>query len=303
MNTLCIKKYLSIAIIVQTFLFEVHAQTGRDIIVAIIDTGVDVNHPLIKNHLWVNTKEKSNSQDNDLNGFTSDIHGWNFANNNNDVSDVHGHGTHVAGIILQRAPSSRVKFMILKYYDPEKPASSNLLSTVKAIHYAIQMKADIINFSGGGANRSPMEEAAVREAQQKGILFVAAAGNEGRNTDRLGYYPAGYRLSNVISVAAMDSQKKLLSNSNYGAETVDIVAPGKDVYSSLPGGRYGLMSGTSMATAWVSGLAARLLTNSNLFWRPEEIKRFIEKSAIKDQSLSQKIRSQARISNLGPQEI
>lgn len=299
MTTLRLKPKIFLSLLALTFSSSVLAQTPpRDIIVAIIDTGVDVDHPLIKDRLWTNTREQKNSIDNDGNGYAGDLHGWNFVANNNDLSDHHGHGTHVAGIILQKSQSQRVKFMILKYYDPQKSGVDNLTSTVKAIRYAIQMKADIINYSGGGDNRSPLEEAAIRDAQEQGILFVAAAGNEGRNTDRVGYYPAGYRLSNIISVAAMDSRKRLLANSNYGVQTVDIVAPGKNVFSALPGGRYGFMSGTSMATAWVSGLVASLMVKTEKSWTPEDIKRFLEKVAVKDQKLSNKIRSQGRISSL-----
>ncbi|AFY01112.1 serine protease [Bdellovibrio bacteriovorus str. Tiberius] len=271
----------------------------KDIVVAIIDTGVDVNHPLLRNNLWVNPREKDNMKDDDGNGYADDLHGWNFVSNNNDLTDNHGHGTHVAGIIQQRTRSSRVKFMILKYYDPSIPANDNLMNTVKAIRYAIKMKADIINYSGGGDERSPMEEAAIRDAQEQGILFVAAAGNEGRNTDLVGYYPAGYKLNNIISVAAMDSQKRLLASSNFGTGSVDIAAPGKNVFSALPGGKYGYMSGTSQATAWVSGLAASLMLNRP--WEalnPEGVKKALVKSGVKDRQLSRKIRSQTRISNL-----
>ncbi|WP_415062119.1 S8 family peptidase [Bdellovibrio sp.] len=291
---------LKILFLVLTLTLSVSAlaEEPRDIVVAIIDTGVDISHPLIRNHLWVNPREQKNAFDDDGNGYADDLHGWNFASNNNDLSDNHGHGTHVAGIILQKARSQRVKFMILKYYDPLKSGDDNLLSTVKAIRYAIKMKADIINYSGGGDERSPLEEAAIRDAQKQGILFVAAAGNEGRNTDRVGFYPAGYRLSNIISVAAMDSRKRLLASSNYGSQSVDIVAPGKNVFSSLPGGKYGFMTGTSQATAWVSGLAASLLTQSDRSWTPETIKKFLEQNAVRDRQLSKKIRSQARISNL-----
>ncbi len=251
------------------------AQENRDIIVAIIDTGVDIDHPLIRNNLWKNPKETFSGRDDDGNGFAGDVHGWNFVLNSHDLSDQMGHGTHIAGIISQQAKSHRVKFMILKYYDPLKSGAVNLLNTVKAIRYATQMGADIINYSGGGDDRSPMEEAAIREAQNKGILFVAAAGNEGRNTDLFGFYPAGYRLSNIISVAALDKQKRLLTSSNFGA-SVDLAAPGKNIYSSLPGGKYGLMSGTSQATAWVSGFAARYLVQSHGTLPANEIKKLLK---------------------------
>ncbi|KYG63049.1 serine protease [Bdellovibrio bacteriovorus] len=274
------------------------APKDRDIVVAIIDTGVDINHPLIRDHLWVNPNDQKNTLDDDGNGYADDLHGWNFVSNNSDISDNHGHGTHVAGIILQKAKTQKVKFMILKYYDPLQSGDDNLLATVKAIRYATKMKADIINYSGGGDSRSPLEEAAIRDAQKQGIVFVAAAGNEGRDTDRVGYYPAGYRLSNIISVAAVDSRKRLLASSNYGSKSVDIAAPGKNVFSSLPGGRYGFMTGTSQATAWVSGLVASLLARSEKSLRPEDIKRYLEQSATKDRMLTKKIRTQSRISSL-----
>ncbi|MFS4460442.1 S8 family peptidase [Bdellovibrio sp. HCB2-146] len=251
------------------------AQEDRDIVVAIIDTGVDIEHPLIRDHLWKNPKEKDNERDNDGNGYAGDLHGWNFVSNNHDLSDSLGHGTHVAGIIQQQARNHKVRFMILKYYDPQKSGQENLLNTVKAIRYATEMGADIINYSGGGDERSLMEEAAIRDAQRKGILFIAAAGNEGRNTDLMGFYPAGYRLANVLSVAAMDQQKRKLASSNFGSRSVDVIAPGKNIYSALPGGKYGLMSGTSQATAWVSGQAARWLAQNHGNIQAEELKKIL----------------------------
>lgn len=309
LQLLCVKDMKTIALNPKLFLsFAIlfstqHAVAGnptveREIVVAIIDTGVDENHPLIADRLWKNPNEKKGTIDNDGNGFAGDIHGWNFASNDSNISDQHGHGTHVAGIILQKSQSEKVKFMILKYFDSQKSGAENLANTIKAIRYAIKMKADIINYSGGGDTRSPLEEAAIREAQEEGILFVAAAGNDGRNTDQIGYYPAGYALSNIISVAAMDSHKRLLANSNYGAHSVDLVAPGKNIFSTLPGGRFGFMTGTSMATAWVSGLVASLMVKTNKNWRPEDIKKFLERVAVKDQKLSNKIRTQSRISNI-----
>ncbi|WP_413570035.1 S8 family peptidase [Bdellovibrio sp. HCB117] len=302
MMTTTLPKKLLVLLLFANLAVQAQADTtahkDRDIVVAIIDTGVDINHPLIRDHLWVNPNDQKNTLDDDGNGYADDLHGWNFVSNNSDISDNHGHGTHVAGIILQKAKTQKVKFMILKYYDPLQSGDDNLLATVKAIRYATKMKADIINYSGGGDSRSPLEEAAIRDAQKQGIVFVAAAGNEGRDTDRVGYYPAGYRLSNIISVAAVDSRKRLLASSNYGSKSVDIAAPGKNVFSSLPGGRYGFMTGTSQATAWVSGLVASLLARSEKSLRPEDIKRYLEQSATKDRMLTKKIRTQARISSL-----
>lgn len=273
-------------------------QEPRDIVIAIIDTGIDMNHPMFRDHLWTNPQEINNGKDNDGNGFAGDFHGWNFSSQTGDINDEHGHGTHIAGIILRKADSPRIKFMILKYYDPNKSGEANLQSSIEAIRYATKMKADIINYSGGGDVRSPLEEAAIRDAQKQGIVFVAAAGNEGRNTDRDGYFPAGYRLSNIISVAAVDADQKLLESSNFGSESVDIAAPGKNILSALPGGRFGFMSGTSQATAWVTGLVASLLLQSEKTLNPEQIKNALLKNATRDSLLAKKIRSEARISSL-----
>lgn len=294
-QALGLKIILSLALITPSSALP---QEPRDIVIAIIDTGLDLNHPMFRNRLWTNPQEKGNDKDNDGNGFAGDLHGWNFASGNGDIRDEHGHGTHIAGIISRHAPSPRVKFMILKYYDPNKSGEANLQSSIEAIRYAIKMKADIINYSGGGDVRSPLEEAAIVEAQKQGIVFVAAAGNEGRNTDRDGYFPAGYRLSNIIAVAALDTEQRLLASSNFGSESVDIAAPGKNILSTLPGGRFGFMSGTSQATAWVTGLVASLLLQSEKTLSPENIKRVLVQAATKDRQLEKKIRSQARISSL-----
>ncbi len=279
--------------------FEKTQKKDREIVVAIIDTGVDIHHPLIKDHLW----EAPSQHISTGNGSAAPFHGWNFVSDNTDIQDHHGHGTHVAGVILQRTQGLRVKLMILKYYDPEQSPQRNLLNTIKAIRFAVEMKADIINYSGGGLQKNGQEEAVIRQAQEQGILFVAAAGNEGRNTDHLGYYPASYDLSNIIAVAAMDSRQQILKTSNYGSHSVDIVAPGKNIFSSLPDGQYGLMSGTSQATAWVTGLAASILAKSERPLSPEQAKSRLILNAIKDRLLADKVKSQARIAVLQSTEI
>lgn len=251
----------------EAFLAWPLSQGSKEIVVAVIDTGLDTDHPALRENLWTNPGETgvdargkdraTNGVDDDGNGFVDDVHGWNFAGNNNDLSDSHGHGTHVAGIIQSVAP--KTPMMVLKYYDSNASGADNLSNTVKAIRYAIQMKAKIINYSGGGTTKYADEELAVREAQQKGILLVAAAGNEKSNSDIDGFYPADYGLSNIISVTAIDENQRVLSSSNYGVKTVDIAAPGKSIISTLPGGKFGTMTGTSQATAYVSGTAALLL--------------------------------------------
>ena len=259
---------------------KLNALGSRDIKVAIIDTGVDIHHPDLQHNLWINTKEtgydkegrdrRTNNKDDDGNGCVDDVHGCNLITMKGDVMDHHGHGTHIAGIIGATrgngigvsGVSPNVSLMILKYYDPKVSGLNNLNNTVKAIHYAIQEGAHIINYSGGGTDPSPPERRAIEAARRKGILFVAAAGNERSNLDfkSKSYYPADYPLNNIISVTAFNKSKNVLPTSNYGASSVDIAAPGNHILSTLPKGQYGHMTGTSQATAFVTGVAALVMS-------------------------------------------
>ncbi len=236
------------------------------ITIAIIDTGVDREHPFLAGSLWINPGEsgldemgrakETNGVDDDQNGYVDDIHGWDFVRSTPKLSDSHGHGTHIAGIIHQVAPQARL--MILRYYAPTASAEQTIRWTVEAIRYAIRMNAKIINYSGGGPTSTEEEFEAIREANSAGILVVAAAGNEGANSDRYRYFPADYELENILSVTAHNQRGDLLSTSNFGKSTVDISAPGEKIRSSLPGGNFGEMTGTSQATAFASGVAAQI---------------------------------------------
>jgi thermitase len=241
-------------------------------LIAIIDTGVDVSHPSIKDSLWINPGESgldskgrnkaTNGIDDDQNGYIDDVHGWNFVTNSADLKDRHGHGTHIAGIISSVAPQSRL--LILKYYDAKSTPIENVLHTMQAFKYAIQMKVQIINFSGGGPGPSSKEESILKEAEKNKILLVAAAGNDGVNTDHIPYFPADYPLSNILSVTALNSSLGIPMYANYGARSVSVAAPGDEILSSLPGGNFGEMSGTSQATAFVSGVAALILSQNDM---------------------------------------
>lgn len=247
------------------------------ITVAVIDTGADIEHKDLKDFIWTNPgetgldkngKDKSNNAiDDDGNGFVDDLHGWNFVNNTNNVFDSHGHGTHISGVIkkeFQRHStnstlSPSVRLMILKYYNPDANDFENVQNTTKAIEYATLMQARIINYSGGGTSQYIQEFKALQNAIAHNILIVAAAGNNKMNTDSQRYYPANYPLQHIISVAASDNDGELTAFSNYGSSSVDIAAPGKDIYSTLPQNSYGFMSGTSQSTAYVTGVAASLM--------------------------------------------
>ncbi len=245
------------------------SQGNKKIVVAIIDTGVDYFHPDLKNNIWQNPGEiPNNGKDDDGNGFSDDTLGWNFVANDPYPTDDHGHGTHVAGIIGAVRGNGvgisgvcpNVSLMILKYYSPNASGKENLENTIKSFRYAVQNGAHIINYSGGGAEFSKEEREAILEAKQKGIIVVAAAGNERQNADKHAYYPASYDLDNIISVAALTPAKKLVDSSNYGIKKIDIAAPGQNIFSTLPKGQYGYMTGTSQATAFVTGVAALALS-------------------------------------------
>jgi thermitase len=271
-------------------------------LVAIIDTGVDQRHSALNGKLWINPGESgidssgqnraTNRIDDDGNGFIDDVNGWNFISGTPAFEDQNGHGTHIAGIISTIAPKARL--MILKYYDPQNQ-KNNLAMTIKAIRYAIKMKADVINFSGGGFGKSRQEEQALADAERAGILVVAAAGNEGLNSDFKGYYPADYDLANIISVASLNKNLNLLPSSNYGKKTVDLAAPGGEIISSLPGNLEGEMTGTSQATAFVSGAAALLLQDESLRGQPERLKDRLLASGTADSQLQKKTKSGVRL--------
>ncbi len=287
---------------------------SKDVKVCVIDTGVDVNHPDLKPNLWVNPGESGRDQfgrdkatnqvDDDADGCVDDIHGCNFIANNGDLTDHHGHGTHIAGAIGAAGGvngrgaigvSPHVTLIIAKYYDPESTNNNNLVNTVRAIRYCVQKGANIINYSGGGLEPSDKERDAIALAREKGILFVAAAGNEQSNSDIKKYYPADYGLDNIISVTAFDEDRNVLPSSNYGEQSVDIAAPGKKIYSTLPGGNYGYMTGTSQATAVVTGVAALIKARFGDFDAQRIIRHLTETGDLEPGKLAGKTRYQKRL--------
>jgi subtilisin family serine protease len=252
-------------------------QGSQDVVVAVVDTGADLTHPDLAPNAWVNPGEVSgNGVDDDRNGFVDDINGWNFVANNNRLvksAEEDFHGTHVSGIIGASGNNGagvsgvawHVKLMSLKFIGEK---SGSTADAAKAINYVIDQKRKgvnvrVINASWGGSGGSTSMQAAITAAGQAGILFVVAAGNGGEdkvgdNIDEQPDYPASWTSSNsaMISVAALDSDDRLASFSNYGLSNVCVGAPGVRVLSTLVGGGYGFASGTSMAAPHVSGIAA-----------------------------------------------
>jgi subtilisin family serine protease len=270
------------------------AKPKKDIIVAVIDTGIDSNHPLIKDHLW---KTKG-----------SDEYGYDFVAKQKNPKDVHGHGTHVAGIILATsgvpAGKSRVKIMPLRYYADNIPDADQLDFTVKAIDYAVAHGASVINYSAEGVGFSRAEYQAISRAKAKGVIFVTAAGNRGRDNDTASSpsYPASYDLSNIIAVAATNQRNELIPSSNWGAGRVHVAAPGENIFSSLPGSKWGYLTGTSQATAFVTGLAAMVLCE-NPDLKPEEVRAILEKSSDPEKGLKAKVASSGRVNALAALEL
>ncbi|MCX6028592.1 MAG: S8 family peptidase [Chloroflexi bacterium] len=254
--------------------------TGRlDIIVAIVDTGVDTNHEDLRKGIWINAGEiPGNGVDDDGNGYVDDVNGWNFADGNNVIYDDYGHGTHVAGIAAGRinngigiaGMAGNVTIMPVDVFP--RSGYGTYEDLLMAMIYASDNGARVINLSLGATSYSKGEEAAVDYAWSHDVVVVAAAGNTGRTSY---HYPAAHQ--HVIAVAATDASDNLASFSTRG-DFVDVAAPGVSVWSTYPGNRYGSMSGTSMATPHVSGLAA-LLLSLNPALTPDQVRGLIQNNA------------------------
>jgi thermitase len=243
---------------------------GTGVPVAVVDTGVTFKHADLAPNAWVNPGEPRNGVDDDDSGFKDDVNGADFLSGDSDPDDDGGHGTHVAGIIGAQGNNStgitgvnwESAVMGLKFLDGN--GEGNTADAASAIDYAVDHGARVINASWGGPAFSHALYSAIRRANEHGVLVVAAAGNDGVNADSSPDYPAAFDLPNVISVAATDRSDRLLDFSNYGAKSVDLGAPGDDVYSTVPAvtdpSGYAAFSGTSMAAPFVSGAAALYLS-------------------------------------------
>jgi subtilisin family serine protease len=238
-----------------------------DVVVAVIDTGVDGFHPDLAPNKWVNPGEdcagcRTNGVDDDGNGYVDDWRGWDFANGDNDPTDDNGHGTHVAGTIAAAGNnglgvagvtwSSRI--MPLKFLGAD--GSGTTADAVSAILYARAKGVPILNNSWGGGEFSQALLDAIQQSDASGELFVAAAGNDFTNTDAEPFYPSTYDVPNLVSVGASDQFDRKAWFSNYGTKTVDLSAPGTNIYSTWTGASYRFADGTSMAAPHVSGAAA-----------------------------------------------
>jgi hypothetical protein len=258
--------------------WELHTGSG-DIIVAVLDSGVDYLHPDLAANIWNNPGEVADGRDSDGNGKIDDLRGWNFVNNNNNIedNDQASHGTHASGIIGAIGNNAlgvsginwRVQLMPLKFLDAD--GSGFVAHAIAAIDYAVAHGARVINASYGYPadctvvpSPSVLERQAIERALQAGVLVVAAAGNSGCNNDLTPFYPASHPVANIIAVAASDPRDSLATFSSYGPTSVHLAAPGVLILSTLRQEAYGYLSGTSMAAPMVSGAAALLFS-----YRPE----------------------------------
>jgi subtilisin family serine protease len=290
---------------------------SNQIIVAVVDTGLDSTHKVFQPYalsagvntggtgsLWVNSIEANGvtGVDDDGNGYVDDIHGWNFINNTNNYYDDDGHGTHVSGIVVGTGlnifanplKQSKILIMPLKFLDAT--GSGSTANAVRAIYYAVDNGARVINNSWGGSAASSALLDALTYAYNHQVVVASAAGNYSKNNDSTPMYPANYDVPSNISVAATTDSDSLAYFSNYGANSVHIGSPGMNIYSTIPDNYYGYMSGTSMATPFVAGMAAMALSEApNL--TGYQLKNLILAQGDNDSGLSGKTTSSARINS------
>lgn len=263
--------------------------TGTGVIVAVVDTGIDYNHPDIAPNVWINTGEiPNNGIDDDHNGFVDDVRGWNFSSNTNDPIDHIGHGTHVAGTIAALGNNGigvigvawHAQVMAVKGLDDAGSGSETTLAP--AIIYAANNGADVINASWGGQSNSQTIEDAIKYAYSLGVVFVAAAGNF--SEDAVNFFPASS--PEAITVSASNALDNLASFSNFGPK-IDVAAPGEDILSLQAAGSflgpvvspgYCRLSGTSMAAPHAAGVAA-LVLSQNPAYSPEQVRQVLRASA------------------------
>ncbi|MFK8137537.1 MAG: S8 family serine peptidase [Bdellovibrionales bacterium] len=266
--------------------------------VAVIDTGLDMDHDSFTQTcaIWTNSTEYYGTPgvDDDGNGYIDDFHGWNFVSDSNMPQDDDGHGTHVSGIVvgtgldildLPSNPSdnctgayqSNIKVMALKFLDSSGAGTTS--DAIKAIYYAVNNGAKVLNNSWGGGEYSRALHEAVNYSYIRETIFVAAAGNAGSDNDNYPMYPSNYDVPNVVSVAATSSSDYKAGFSNYGRFSVHMGSPGVAIYSTIPNNLYGTMTGTSMAAPFVAGVAALLSREKTNLMNGYQIKSILSNSS------------------------
>lgn len=241
--------------------------------ITIIDTGIDMKNSELTKFLWTNPGElgqdkngknkATNGKDDDDNGFVDDLHGWNFFDNSKDLQDNHGHGTHIAGIILTELKKLKIenqfRFQILKYFDSETPSLGLLRASNRSFEYAVINGTQLVNYSGGGYEPNKDEEKWIQLLKQKHIPLIAAVGNQNVNTDLNPFFPASYNHENIFAIGAADQTQVAADFSNYGNRFLDFISPGVKIESFGLNGTKTKLSGTSQSTATATALIAYLI--------------------------------------------
>ncbi len=235
-------------------------------VIAVIDSGIDFTHPDLSHDQWTNSGERDNGRDDDRDGFTDDLHGWDWVAGNNVIKDEQGHGTNVAGIIAAEGNNGtgvtgvmwRAGLMSLRVLD--NTGTGDVAAAVEAIDYAVAHGAQVINCSWGMDEESLTLRDAIERAGRRGVVVVCSAGNQGRDIETAPYYPASFGLPNLIAAASTDQFDQLALWSNRGATHVTVAAPGTDILTTRMGGGYRSVTGTSFSAPLVSGIAGLVKT-------------------------------------------
>lgn len=267
----------------QMYLDHSQSKDMEAAIVAVIDSGSEIEHPGIKPFLDQNPKESLDELDNDLNGLTDDIFGYDFVQDESRPQDKHGHGSHVSGIILAQSSKDEskqdeygIRLMSLRAID--QSGKSNSIDLSRAIEHAIRQKADVINCSWGGGRPTVALEQAFKKAQDSGAIIITSAGNDATDNDRYPVFPAAF--DGVISVGAINQKGQLSDFSNWGTQSVDVLAPGEEIWSTYLDQSWAYMSGTSMAAPMVTHLAGLLV--STLKTKRPDLDIFARRNIVKD---------------------
>jgi subtilisin family serine protease len=278
---------------------------SKDIVVAVIDTGISYNHPDLKDNIWINQAEKDGRPgvDDDGNGFIDDIYGYDFANSDSDPLDDNGHGTHCAGIIGAAHNGQGVmgvlpNVSLVAIKSTNKKGYLSTETAIKAMEYALKTPATVFSCSWGGSDHSLILKDLIKRAGERGVIVVAAAGNSrGRNNDTSPTYPASYKLDNVIAVGAHNAQGYYSNFSTRGPNSIHLAAPGTNIISTWLKGKYKVASGTSMAAPMVSAAVA-LLQYLEPSLSPKEIRQRLMDTGVKESALRSKVISGARLNLL-----
>jgi thermitase len=284
--------------------WEKKTKGSEEVVVAVLDSGVDYTHPDLIANIWFRPSNINEYVDDQF-GTVNDLRGFSAVDDYSDPMDDNGHGTHCAGIIGAEGDNGlgiagvnwQVRIMPLKFIGAG--GSGTTKDAIAAINYVIDRKragvnVRVISASWGSTQKSKALEDAIKQAGEEGILFVAASGNSSANADQTPHYPASYDLPNIISVAALNRHDELAAFSNFGAKRVHIAAPGVDILSTWLSGEFEEHSGTSMATPVVSGVAALALSvDGNL--SVKELRARLLESVDKLDSLNGKVSTGGRI--------